>query len=466
MDHFPLASDFQRSLEAVADATLVIDNHAHPFWVDSNTSVPTPLVHVLTEAPFPPHLSTPELQSDLPAPPPLARATLAFRRSLSDLNYLLLEGRAGHDPSPNTASPATTDHYPIDDAPTASKPTVTFHDPCQLEQSLQAARANMGIWALAKRCFQAAGVAAVLLDDGLTPPSPTTRPATCHEFEERVGVGVAKRLLRLETEAEHVIRHLMATNISMPSISGEGKRPRMLLRSRAFKSAFWSRLNPLPAGVVGFKSIAAYRGGLGVKLHWTEDDLEQALAKVMSTPGHHKLKETVVIHFVVKWGMEAARLHSIPVQFHCGFGDRDLELPNADPCLLKEVLEAFEDVDVILLHAAWPFVRQGAYLASVYQGVYLDIGLAIPLLSVRGMASVVEQALELAPMTKLMYSSDAHSVPDAFYLAAKWGRRVVAGGVAACVASGDLTLSEGRRAVQMILAENAMRVYGMMSLDV
>lgn len=65
----------------------------------------------------------------------------------------------------------------------------------------------------------------------------------------------------------------------------------------------------------------------------------------------------------------------------------------------------------MLLHAGYPFVREAAYLASVYSQVYVDIGLAVPFLSVAGMRGVLQQLLELSPVSKLMYSSDAHMIP-------------------------------------------------------
>ena len=52
-------------------------------------------------------------------------------------------------------------------------------------------------------------------------------------------------------------------------------------------------------------------------------------------------------------------------------------------------------------------MREAGYLASVYPRVYLDFGLAVPFLSSSGMWNTLRQLLELAPTSKLMYSSDA-----------------------------------------------------------
>lgn len=346
------------------------------------------------------------------------------------------------------------------------------------EQAVEEARARMGLWALAERCFGAAGIAAVLLDDGLRIP-PGARRVSLTEVMTRLNVPVAKRVLRLETEAEFVLENVIRTNNqgawsrtprSPPGHHGTEKRPRTTLRARQFRNALRAKLDPLPANVVAFKSIAAYRSGLGVRLDWTDEDLEDALAHMplsgfISEPQGSddwpaiRVENEVIIDCIVRAGLDAARQHGIPIQFHCGFGDPDVDLPQANPVHLRPVFQQYPDVNIVLLHASWPHTRDAAYLASVYQGVYLDLGLAIPLLSVRGMFRAIDEALEIAPITKLLYSSDAHSAPDVFYLAARWGRRVIAAAIAAAVVSGDLGQAEAKAAIRKILAENAIRLY-------
>ena len=71
----------------------------------------------------------------------------------------------------------------------------------------------------------------------------------------------------------------------------------------------------------------------------------------------------------------------------------------------------------------YPFVcGEGGYLAAVYPQVHADFGLAVPLLSVAGMRHTIRGLLELTPTSKVLYSSDAHLIPELFYLGAKSGR--------------------------------------------
>ena len=117
----------------------------------------------------------------------------------------------------------------------------------------------------------------------------------------------------------------------------------------------------------------------------------------------------------------------MPVQFHTGFGDPDLDLRLGNPLYMRSLLEdrRFRNAPIVLLHASYPYAQEAGYLASVYPQVYLDFGLAVPFLSVAGMRSTLQQLLELAPTSKLMYSSDAHNIPELYYLGAKWGREVL-----------------------------------------
>ncbi|MFB8789757.1 MAG: amidohydrolase family protein [Potamolinea sp.] len=121
---------------------------------------------------------------------------------------------------------------------------------------------------------------------------------------------------------------------------------------------------------------------------------------------------------MITQALEIAAKYKMPVQFHTGFGDPDLDLRLGNPVYLRPLLEEkrFRNAPIVLLHASYPYTQEAGYLASVYPQVYLDFGLAVPFLSVAGMRSTVQQLLELAPTSKLMYSSDAHNIPELYYL--------------------------------------------------
>jgi predicted TIM-barrel fold metal-dependent hydrolase len=177
-------------------------------------------------------------------------------------------------------------------------------------------------------------------------------------------------------------------------------------------------------GFVALKSIAAYRGGLRL-------DPDHPLWAVLEA--------------------NARTGDPLPVQVHCGFGDSDLLLPLADPGWLKPVIEAFPETPFVLLHC-YPFVREAGWLAHVYANVYFDLSLTIPYVS--RPAEMVRQALELAPVSKLLYASDAARAPELYFLAAKRWREALAE-----VLPELLPGAEAEESGRAILRENALRLY-------
>ncbi|MFL5927034.1 MAG: amidohydrolase family protein [Gaiellaceae bacterium] len=176
-------------------------------------------------------------------------------------------------------------------------------------------------------------------------------------------------------------------------------------------------------GFVALKTIAAYRGGLD------------------------RVAEDVVT------ALEAneASGDPLPVQVHCGFGDWDLHLWRADPSYLKPIVERFTETSFVLLHC-YPFVREAGWLAHVYGNVWFDLSLTIP--HVSRPRAAIEEALELAPVSKLLYASDAARTPELYLLAATWWREALAAVLPELV--GDDGAEEAAR---MILRENAISVY-------
>ena len=86
-------------------------------------------------------------------------------------------------------------------------------------------------------------------------------------------------------------------------------------------------------------------------------------------------------------------------------------------------MERFRDTPFVLLHC-YPFVREAGWLAHVYGNVFLDLSLTIP--HVARPATALAEALELAPVSKLMYASDAALAPELYLLAARWWRDALA----------------------------------------
>jgi predicted TIM-barrel fold metal-dependent hydrolase len=230
----------------------------------------------------------------------------------------------------------------------------------------------------------------------------------------------------------------------------------------AFLDRYRGALDPPPDGVAAFKSIAAYRTGLDIQ-PITREHAEQCFAGLREEARQRRVRlaDKPLLDFLLGQALEIAAKQRIPLQIHTGFGDPDLDLRLANPLHLRRLLEErrFREAPLVLLHASYPFTREAGYLAAVYPHVYLDFGLAVPFLSVAGMRNVLRMLLELAPTNKLLYSSDAHFIPELFYLGAKWGRTILGEVLEEAVGDGDLSATEAEEVAAAVLHGNARALY-------
>ncbi|KAA8516596.1 hypothetical protein F0562_016898 [Nyssa sinensis] len=228
-----------------------------------------------------------------------------------------------------------------------------------------------------------------------------------------------------------------------------------------FIETFIGRLKSDADKIVGLKSIAAYRSGLDINTNVTKKEAEEGLVEVLCAGNPVRITNKNFIDYIFTCSLEVALHFDLPMQIHTGFGDKDLDLRLSNPLHLRNILEdkRFSKCRLVLLHASYPFSKEASYLASVYPQVYLDFGLAVPKLSTHGMISSVKELLELAPLKKVMFSTDGCTFPEAFYLGAKKAREVIFTVLNDACIDGDLSVPEAVEAAKDIFAENAKQFY-------
>jgi predicted TIM-barrel fold metal-dependent hydrolase len=215
-------------------------------------------------------------------------------------------------------------------------------------------------------------------------------------------------------------------------------------------------------GYVALKSIAAYRTGLDIR-EWMGEEVEASFREFKRAAGEgstrlaHKPLLDTLLHAAFA---EAAR-QEVPVQFHVGYGDADIDLLLGNPLYLRAVLEhpGHRGMPVVLLHECYPYTREGGYLAAVYENVYLDLSYGIPFLGYGEMLSFTRAALGLAPISKLLYSSDGIGVAELHWMGTVYGRRVLGQALGELVAYGELDVSGAEAAGEDVLHGNATRLY-------
>jgi predicted TIM-barrel fold metal-dependent hydrolase len=288
------------------------------------------------------------------------------------------------------------------------------------------ARAALGPVDVRRRLLRAARLAWLLVDTGLPGDAGALAAAARASWRE---------VVRLEAVAERVA----ASGVS----------------ARRFAPAFRDELATATAGAAAVKSILAYRHGFDVEpTRPTDRAVAEAagewLARRDVDPAA-RLDDPVLLRFVLWSGVDTG----LPVQLHAGFGDRDLDLPRADPSLLQPFLAAAEPagVPIVLLHC-YPYHRQAGWLAQVYPHVLVDVGLTVGQVGARADA-VLAEFFELAPFGKLLFSTDGCRLPELYLVGAAQFRDSLAGVLAV------LPATDADRVARMVGRENAARVYAL-----
>ncbi|MFE5839244.1 amidohydrolase family protein [Arthrobacter sp. NPDC056493] len=212
---------------------------------------------------------------------------------------------------------------------------------------------------------------------------------------------------------------------------------------------------------VGVKSIIAYRHGFDIPAERPSGrDVLQAAGEWFRTAektGRARITDPVLLRFGLWTGIDTG----LPVQLHAGYGDSDLQLFRADPSRLNPLFHATRSlgVDFMLLHC-YPFIREAGILAQVFPHVYLDVGLVSHYLGPSAGAAI-RQAMEIAPFSKVLYSSDSYGLAEHYAVSAASWRTSFAALMDDWVASGWATTNDAERIATMVASENARRVYNL-----
>jgi len=295
-------------------------------------------------------------------------------------------------------------------------------------------RAELGGAEVAWRLLRGSGVARYLIDTGFEAPG----SLSLAEMAEVSG-GQVDEIVRLEAVAEQLAR------------SGCGAAE----FAARFRDTLWER----SAAAVGLKSIVAYRFGLDFDPEPpSAADVTAAAGRWLSEverTGLVRLTDPVLLRQLLWTGAQ----RGLPLQLHTGFGDRDLDLHRADPLLTAGFLKQVEPlgVPVMLLHC-YPFHRNAGALAQIFPHVYFDVGLALHYTGARA-DTIVAETMELAPFSKILFSSDAYGPPELHYLGALLWRRAIGRVLGGWASAGDWSQPDAIRVAAMIASGNAARVY-------
>ncbi len=206
-----------------------------------------------------------------------------------------------------------------------------------------------------------------------------------------------------------------------------------------------------------YKSIIAYRTGLKL----TNPSEADVLAAWKSRPGYRTPGEKQLRDFLFHETALKALEHDVAFQVHTGHTSHDQPWPNANPIEMTLFLNQpqMDEVRFVLVHGGYPFNTEAGYITSAYPKVFLDLSLMIPWSSI-GVARRIEETLEFAPTTKVMYGSDGIMVPELFWISAHNGRKALGKVLDGLIADEVLDTDEANDIAHDVLHRTAARVYG------
>ncbi len=299
-------------------------------------------------------------------------------------------------------------------------------------------RGDLGAEEVNRRFLGACGLDSLLIDTGHRGDSIANVPEMA-----ALGGRPAHEVVRIEAVAEQVAR------------GGAS--------AAEFPQAFADELARRARTAVALKTIVAYRATFAID-QTPPDRREVARGAdrwygANMAAGRVRLDDVDVVRHGLWAGAELCRDLGLPLQIHVGFGDPDIYMHACDPTHFTDYLRAMEEwrVPCTLLHN-YPFQREAAWLAEVFQNVYYDVGVILNFAGPQA-ASIMGEALEMGPFFKQLYSSDAFGLSELHYLGQLQFRRTLKRHLDRWIADGDCNLAEADRIVAMIATGNSNRIY-------
>jgi uncharacterized protein len=216
-------------------------------------------------------------------------------------------------------------------------------------------------------------------------------------------------------------------------------------------------------GIVGMKSVIAYRTGLHVREVARGDaaDAYRSAHAAGQRDGRLRIESKPLLDFLIVIAVEESASQGVPIQFHTGLGDPDLDLTLVDPAALRILFaDRFRAAPIVLLHTGYPYIRSLAYLAAMFPNVYADMGETI-LFAPGEATEIYRELIGLAPASKLLFSTDASLVPELYWIGARVGRRALGRVLDEHIADGAIDESTALDWAERMLWRNSEAVYSL-----
>ena len=225
-------------------------------------------------------------------------------------------------------------------------------------ESIKRYRMQAGFDKFTNQCFQASGIECILMDDLFSSPG---KVPIAYSWHDKLTTSKTRRIVRIESLAEQVAKTM------------ENADPRKFLQLY-LKNLVEAARDP---EVVAFKSVICYRTGLDIEITMKErlDSRAEVFLDYIregKRTGNWRLASKPLNDMVTNIACQIGGEYGKPIQFHTGFGDKDIRLLTANPAYMQNLIEAYPKAKFVLLHLSYPYTREAGYLAATYDNVFLD----------------------------------------------------------------------------------------------
>jgi predicted TIM-barrel fold metal-dependent hydrolase len=112
---------------------------------------------------------------------------------------------------------------------------------------------------------------------------------------------------------------------------------------------------------------------------------------------------------------------------------------------------------VVLIHGGFPNTAGAAWLANVFPNVYFELSTPLPPYFLPPLSgSRFKEVLEMVPVTRIVYGSDSHDIPEMHWLSAKLAKEALAEAMGELVEERVMDEGEVAAASRRIMSENAV----------
>ena len=197
--------------------------------------------------------------------------------------------------------------------------------------------------------------------------------------------------------------------------------------------------------VVAFKLASAYDRPLDFR-RVSYDEAEEAYR----SGGGRALGDYIFYHTC-----ELAERYSLPYQIHTGMG----QLENTNAMALLPVLRDFPDVKFVLLHGSFPWSGDALALARTLPNVHLDLSWTYTL-STSMARRYLAEALDFVNLDRMAWGCDTWTAEEGYgaLLAIRDGLSYE---FARRIDEGLSDISTAKHCIDMLLRENALKLYGL-----